>query len=129
MSKLAKYKGSLGRAKSKALSIFKGAKGSDGIGKTGHVMVQVGTHAVLALASKNITTLGPVPIRPDVAGLMAGGAAMMLGKGKLRKLGADVARGAVDALITRFVATERVSFIEGVDVPLRAHGAQASASE
>ena len=114
MSKLAKYRGGLAKAKNKALSFGK----KESVGKIGHEVIKFGTHATLALASKNVSNIGPLPFRPDIAGVLAGGAAMMFGKGKLRALGRSFAVGAAHAVITRWVSTERISLIEGVDIPL-----------
>lgn len=113
MSKLAKYRGSLARAKSKALSIGKSEK----VGSLGHEVIKFGSHAGLALLSKNFDSLGPVPVKPDMAGLLAGFGAMMFGKGKLRKLGRSVATGAAHAVITRMVAQDKITFISGADIP------------
>lgn len=113
MSKLAKYKAGLSRAKSAAVRLGGGA---EKVGKAGHEIIKFGVHAGLALASKNVDSLGPVPLKPDAAGLGAGLLAMMLGKGKTRALGRSVATGAAHALITRWIATDSINLISGVDI-------------
>jgi len=112
-NKLARFRGSLARAKSKALSVGKSEK----VGSLGHEVIKFGSHAGLALLSKNFDSLGPVPVKPDMAGLLAGFGAMMFGKGKLRKLGRSVATGAAHAVITRMVAQDKITFISGADIP------------
>lgn len=113
MSKLARFRGGIAKAKSKALSLSKSEK----VGSAGHEIITFGSHAVLALVSKNYDGLGPIPVKADVAGIAAGGLAMMLGKGKTRKLGRSVLKGAGHALITRMVASERFVFLSGSDIP------------
>ena len=102
MGKLAKVKSGFNRAKLAARAAVKSEK----LGGTGHEVLEIGVHAGLALASKNIATVGPIPVKPDVAGVLVGAGMMMLGKGKTRKLGKSVAKGAVNACITRWIADD-----------------------
>lgn len=109
MSKLAKYKGGLSKAAKAAQMMGKGEK----IGKAGHEVIKLGTHAVLALASKNLDQVGPIPVKPDVLGGIAGAGMMMFGKGKTKALGKSILTGAAHAIITRYVATDRITFLSG----------------
>lgn len=107
-----------------AVSKAKGLSSKEGIGKAGHKIVVLGVHAGLALASKNVDSLGPVPVRPDVAGATAGLLAMLLLKGKGRKLGQSVAEGAAHALITRWVNTGGLTIVNGPPAPEEQHAAE-----
>ena len=106
MSKLAKWKGAIKRNAVKVA-------GNEGIGKTGHKIVTLGAHAGLALMSKNVDSLGPIPVRPDVAGLSASLLGMMVLKGKGRKLAQSCAEGAAHALITRWINNGNLTIING----------------
>ena len=100
MSKLARFRGSLSKARHRVTDLAKGEK----IGDMGHDIIRLGVHAGLALASKNISQIGPIPVKPDVAGIAAGLGMMTIGKkNKVRKLGKSIALGAANALITRWV--------------------------
>lgn len=109
------YKAALARVKSKGAELAKG----EGIGKAGHELVKYGTHALLAVASKQMDSVGIAPIKPDVAGGVAGALAMMIGKGKVRKLGRSVLEGAVHAFISRAVYTGQLQVIQGPDGQVR----------
>lgn len=110
MSKLAKFKGGLAKAKNAAMRMK--LPKAESVGKAGHEVIKFGTHAALALASKTYESLGPVPVRPDVAGTLAGAALMMLGKkDKTRNLGKAVMFGGLHAIITRMVGAENFTII------------------
>jgi hypothetical protein len=109
MASLSRFKSGLSKAKGAALGLGKSEK----LGSAGHEIVTIGSHAVLALASKNVDQIGPVPVKPDVAGGLAGLGMMLLGKGKTKRLGYRIGLGAVHALITRFVSTGTVTLVNG----------------
>jgi hypothetical protein len=109
MSKLAKVRKSFGRIKS-AGSKF---KGEGGIGKVGHTLLEFGTHAGLALASKNVEGFGQFKVRPDAAALVVSGIGMMFGKGKMRKLASATGKGAVHAMITRWASNDTFHVFSG----------------
>lgn len=109
MGKLAKWKG----AASKVKSAIKGSAGSESIGKTGHKLLTLAGHAGLALASKNMTSIGPVPVRPDAAVLGLSVLGMMLAKGKTRKLAMTTAEASAHAIITRWVNQGGLTIING----------------
>lgn len=110
MSKLAKIKGGAKRLGHLAY------RGGDkittlGTGGIGGRIVRHGVHGVLGLASKTYDSLGPIPIRPDAAGVLAGLVMMMFGKDKTKKLGANVADGAVSACISRLLYQGATNFV------------------
>ncbi len=106
--RLAKYKS---RVKSAAVAV----KNTEKLGSAGHLIVEFGTHAALALASANVDNIAGMPIRPDAAGFAAGALATMFGKGKVRKLGQAAMRGAGHALITRWVGSKNFTIVTGPD--------------
>lgn len=109
MGKLAKVRSSFGKIKSAGRQ----AVSAEGIGKVGHTIVEFGSHAALALASKNITEIGSVKIRPDAAAAVVAGVGMMFGKGKMRKLSQSAGKGAVHALITRWTNNDTFHVFSG----------------
>lgn len=112
MSRLAKYK-------SRVKSAVSAVKNTEKLGSAGHLIVEFGTHATLALASANVDNIAGMPIKPDAAGFAAAALATMFGKGKVRKLGHAAMRGAGHALITRWVATKQFSLVSGPDGKVR----------
>ncbi len=126
MSKLAKFKGGIKRAGKRVTDLASGEK----VGAVGHDIITLGSHAGLALASKNMTSIGPVPVKPDVAGVAAGLAVMTFAKkDKTRKLGKSVAMGAAHACITRWIADDGFSLIQGPDGRLHRSDESAEAAE
>jgi hypothetical protein len=107
---LSKFKGSMSRVRTAGLSLPKEEK----MGKVGHEVVKFGAHAALALASKNLETIGPLPVRPDIAGLAVGLGMMMLKGNKTRGLGKSLATGAAHAVISRWIASDgNITVISG----------------
>ena len=104
---MGKAKHALMKAKDKAL----GAVSKEGIGKTGLEIVEVGSSALLGLASKNMEL--PYGVKPDVAGVAAG-LALMLSGGKRQKLGRAVFKGALQACIGRAIWDPKgITLIQG----------------
>jgi len=102
-------------ARSSAGSLARYAKSTEGVGSLGHDVAEYGSHALLALASSKYDTVGPIPLKPHVAGGIIAALGMAFGKGKTRKLARSVLRGAGHALITDLVRTDQFGFISGVD--------------
>lgn len=75
----------------------------DGVGAIALGTAEFGGHALFAIASKNMESIGPVPVRPDVAGIGLAGLMMVgvFGK-KGKKLGKALGKGALHAVISRF---------------------------
>ena len=111
---MGKAKNALMKAKNAAL----GAVRKKGIGKTGHEKLEYGTSGVLMVASKNMDQLPLIPVKPDVAGVIAGAGLMLLG-GKRGKLGKTVFKGALHACLARAVySPDGMTLIQGVNGPV-----------
>lgn len=86
----------------------------DAMGGIGLRVMELGTHAVLALASKQTPNgmFGIEAIKPDWIGLAVSGLGVIFLRGskhrKLRKTSRAVLFGSFHALITRWVATSEV---------------------
>lgn len=112
MSKLAKAK----NAGKKAIAGVRNLATKEGVGGFGHKIVQLGSHALLALASRDHDKTGPIPVSPDTAALGASIVGMMFLKGKARKLAASTALGAGHALVSRGVyGNLEISLTKGPD--------------
>lgn len=96
MTKLAKYKS---RAKSLAREGSAKAMSSGAVGD----MLELGTMALCAVATKQTAEKSPLPVPVDTAGVVVGLGMMMLGKGGTRKAGRRIAKGAAGAMIARAV--------------------------
>lgn len=107
-ARLAKYRARVGSA-------IKAVKNTEKLGSAGHLIVEFGTHAALALASSNTSDIMGMPVKPDVLGFAAALAAASLGKGKVRRLGHAAMRGAGHAIITRWIATKQFTIMSGPD--------------
>ena len=104
----------MGKAKN-ALMKAKHAAGAavskEGIGKTGLEIVELGSSALLGLASKNMEL--PYGVKPDVAGVAAG-LALMLSGGKRQKMGRALFKGALNACIGRAIWDPKgITLIQG----------------
>jgi hypothetical protein len=108
----------MGKAKNALMRVKKSATAmvsKEGIGKTGHEMLEYGAAAVLGLASKKLDQLGPIPVKPDIAGAGAG-FLLMLSGGKRRKLGRTLLKGALHATLGRAIWSEEgLTVIQGID--------------
>jgi hypothetical protein len=120
--RLAKYKGRVKGA-------MNAVKNTEKLGSAGHLIVEFGTHAGLALASENMGDIAGMPIKPDTLGFAGGALASMFGKGKVRKLGQAVMRGAGHAFITRWIATKQFTIASGPDGKPRIVDAEVAAAE
>lgn len=110
MSKLAKYKQKASQAKA-----YVKEKGKENLGGAGLLIAEFGTHAGLALASANYDSIGPLPVRPDIAGAIVAFGASAFTKGKTRKLAQACLRGAGHAMITRMVGAKKFTIVRGPD--------------
>lgn len=107
--------GKASKAIEKARSKAMGAVSKEGIGKTGLEIVEVGTSALLGLASKNMEL--PYGVKPDVAGV-AVGLGLMLSGGKRTKLGKAVFKGSLQACIGRAIWDPKgITLIQGQATP------------
>ena len=106
---------SINFARSSAGSLAKYAKNTEGVGSLGHDVAEYGSHALLALASSKYESVGPIPVKPHIAGGIVAALGMAFGKGKTRKLARSVLRGAAHAMITDLVRTDQFGFISGLD--------------
>jgi hypothetical protein len=81
---------------------------SSGIG--GEVL-EAGSHALLALATKQAGST--LPVRPDAGAAIISAGVMMLAKGGSRKIARKIFKGAVHALISRAVYTGQITIVAG----------------
>ena len=109
MSKLARFKG-----KAKSLAKRGGEKAMS-TGAVGDVL-ELGTMALCAVATKQMGDKSPLPVPIDTAGVVVGLGMMMIGKGGTRRAGRRIAKGAAGAMIARAVyGTTAFTIVSGPD--------------
>ena len=97
--------------------------GGDAVGGAGYRVMELGSHALIALASKQMPDgiAGINALRPDWLGLAASGLGVLFIRGekkgakKAKKLARALLYGSAHALITRWVATSEIPipFVNG----------------
>lgn len=108
MSKMTKFNDKLAKANARAAKLAKESKGGKGLGSTGLVIAELGSHAILTLASKTYKTVGPIPVSPDIFGAAVAGLAMAVTKKGTRKLATACLLGAGHAVISRMIGRSEV---------------------